>query len=547
MGLSLDWMRETPPLVLEWLMLRQAPELLQCGLWGPLDRLRRAEEDDDEPDGLAPDSEEGLLLQVLRALCAGRPEALARYVDSLEGEPEESWHWLARELLDWRALSGHSPLEALDVLAREPADSREEGLLRGFRDCWKLAAGGRTREFHERSAIVGREARRRGARRLEELLAALAGHVEASRSAGNRGVRAEARESQREACFLACHRYGRMVGRSLPFRELLARLEQAAADQLPLLLTGETGTGKELAVEYLHQLAFPAGAPLVAVNCAGLSDNLAEAELFGSVRGAFTGAVDREGLVVRADGGLLFLDEFGALPAPVQARLLRFLEGGVFRPVGEARERQVRVRVVAATCEVQRLSGAFRQDLLHRVAGRVIEVPPLARRLEDLPLLTRAFLHEAGVSQPRRHPLCAGSAQTWLRRAAWPGNVRQLRHLILRVAQLAPDQLLRELAALPAAGPTQAPVAAAVGSAGSFVAESGELPLREAVARFEWTRIQSELARCGQDKRLTARRLGISLPTLYARLKRPGGAHDGTTAIPRPDESATLEVSVQGF
>ncbi|MFA7330286.1 MAG: sigma 54-interacting transcriptional regulator [Candidatus Delongbacteria bacterium] len=532
MATELDWLRDTPPLLLEWLFLRQGPGLLQCGLWQPLDRLRRAEEEDG-PEFLPPDSEEILLLQVLRALCAGRPEALERYVDSLEGEPADSLHWLARELARWRALARRPPGEALQELLAELPVSRDDLLLRGAVQAWNLLGAGRSREAGERLGGLLREARRRGAARLEELLGRWLARLEESRPEGRRGgARAPGlREARREACFLACHRYGRMVGRSAAFQELRRQLEQAAGDGLPLLLVGETGTGKELAVDYLHQLAFPAGAPLVAVNCAGLSDNLAEAELFGSVRGAFTGAVDREGLAVRADGGLLFLDEFGALPTPVQARLLRFLESGVFRPVGEARERQVRVRVAAATCEIGRLGGAFRQDLLHRVAGRVIEVPPLSRRLDDLPLLCRAFLLEAGVPQPARHPLCSPASQTRLRRAAWPGNLRQLRHLIQRLAPLTAKQILAELAVLPEDAPPAPPPVVAGGDA------APELPLREAVACFEWTRIQAALAGCGQDKRLAAQRLGISLPTLYARLKRGPGpvAARAGAALASPD------------
>lgn len=518
MAMELDWLRDTPALLLEWLFLRQGPGLLQCGLWQPLDRLRRAEESEEE-DFLPPDSEEILLLQVLQALCAGRPVALERYVDSLEGEPADSLHWLARDLARWRALAECPLEEALRELLADLPPSRDDLLLRGAVDGWSLVRAGRPREAGERLGSLLREARRRGAARLEDLLGRWLARLEESRPEGRRGGSRAAglRETRREACFLACHRYGRMVGRSAAFQELLRQLEQAAGDGLPLLLVGETGTGKELAVDYLHQLAFPTGAPLVAVNCAGLSDNLAEAELFGSVRGAFTGAVDREGLAVRADGGLLFLDEFGALPAPVQARLLRFLESGVFRPVGEARERQVCVRVAAATCEIGRLGGAFRQDLLHRVAGRVIEVPALARRLDDLPLLCRAFLLEMGIPQPARHPLCAPASQARLRRVAWPGNLRQLRHLVQRLAPLTAKQIQAELAALPEGAPPAPPLPA------SIAGGEPDLPLREAVACFEWTRIQAALAECGQDKRLAANRLGISLPTLYARLKRAPG------------------------
>jgi DNA-binding NtrC family response regulator len=523
MDQSWNGIRESFPLLLEWLQASRGSELIHCGLWMAVDRLRRDEDGDDGSPGPAPDSEEALQLQVLRALGAGRAEVLDLYLDSLDDMPEDMRPAMARALARWRETLELPLAKALDTLLEDVEPGRD-ALLRGWAECRGLVDRGRTREALDCIAGVEREARRRGSLRMATLLGELALQVAETRSM-RRMVSEAGRDSRREACWLACHRVGRMVGRSRPFRDMVAELEAAAADRLPVLLTGETGTGKELAVEYLHQRTFPAGGPLVAVNCAGLSESLAEAELFGSVRGAFTGAVEREGLATRADGGLLFLDEFGALPPPVQAKLLRFLEGGVFRPVGEVRERRVRVRVVAATCETARLRSAFRQDLLHRVAGRVVEVPPLDRRLDDLPLLTRAFLEEAGVACPSRHPLAQECAQRLLRRMEWPGNIRQMRHMVLRLAGLDRDRVLRELESArggPPASRLAVPLLPPDDSRhpGNPLPDPGSLPLREAIACFEWQRIQQELAHCGQDKRLAARRLGISLPTLYARLKR---------------------------
>jgi DNA-binding NtrC family response regulator len=515
-----DLLREGGPLLLEWLAARRADDAQRQGLLPALDLLRRGEAPEAGALPTRLDDEHELLLHVLASLAAGRAEALDHYVQSAEGV--EDLPALGSDLLQWRAWARLPFGEALRRLG--------EGLAGGARERlelvaagWAELAAGRPAEARQRFGDIRRLAARLGLRPLEELAARWeeAARVPAgrpSRHPTESQARQEERQRRREAAFLACHRHGRMLGASPPFLELVRRLDEAARDRLPLLLVGETGTGKELAVEYLHQRACAPGAPLVAVNCGGLSDNLAEAELFGSARGAFTGAVAREGLAAQADGGTLFLDEFGALPAAVQARLLRFLESGVFRPVGEARERRVQVRLVAATCERERLGeGSFRQDLLHRMAGRVVEVPPLARRLEDLPLLARAFLHEAGLPDPRAHPACSPTALARLRLAAWPGNLRQLRHLLLRLAPLSVAQVERELEALPLAGP--APTA----RPGTGEAPPAEiLPLREAVARFEWGQIQAALAAANQDKRLAAKRLEISLPTLYSRLRQAG-------------------------
>jgi DNA-binding NtrC family response regulator len=473
-----------------------------------------------------------LLAHVLGALWDGRADPFLDYVDGMAADGAEVPSALADDLRRWREWSTLPFAEACRRLERTLPSPCGNSALVACCQGWRLLAEGRPRE----AAPLFGEARRQArdghwaalAHLADEGLSQVAGLgvwrgsgvAEARPGSGPGHNREQERLRRREACFLACHRHGRMVGASAPFLELLRRLRQAAADRLPLLLVGETGTGKELAVAYLHQLAYPEGRPLVAVNCAGLGEALAEAELFGSVRGAFTGAVEREGLVAQAEGGLLFLDEFGALPPSVQARLLRFLEDGVYRRVGEARERRVELRVAAATCEAEKLGVGFRQDLLHRVAGRVIEVPPLARRLDDLPLLARAFLHEAGVADPLRHAACSPATLVTLARAAWPGNLRQLRHLMHRLAPLASDEILSELRALPPAG---ADAAGKTESGKDLRVELGDLPLREALARFEWRHIQAALALTGQNKRLAAARLGISLPTLYARLKGATG------------------------
>ena len=541
--MDFDWLRDGAPLLLEWVSLRQADGLQRAGLLPAMEKLRRGETLQPEDHPADPGLEEGLALRVLAALMERRVEPLRHYVESLQDATGEL-PGLSADLLQWQAWAALATDEALRRLTEGlPADGGSKRLLL-FAQGWRQWQQGRGPQAALEFQGLQRQALSRGLLPLGELARRAA---ELARSAGaSKGCREPARAPgdfqpgprpgwatavppradqerlrRREACFLACHRFGRMVGASPPFLELMRKLEEAARDRLPLLLVGETGTGKELAVEYLHGLAFAEGAPLVAVNCGGLNDSLAEAELFGSARGAFTGAVAREGLAAQAEGGTLFLDEFGALPPAVQARLLRFLESGVFRPVGEARERRVTVRLVAATCERERLgAGHFRQDLLHRVAGRVIEVPALERRLEDLPLLARAFLHEAGVVDPAAHPACAPAALARLRRASWPGNIRQLRHLMQRLSSLTAAQVEAELRLLGEASARTTPADTTRPTDGAGTPEG--LPLREALARFEWTQIQHALAAAGQDKRLAARRLGISLPTLYARLRGAG-------------------------
>lgn len=326
------------------------------------------------------------------------------------------------------------------------------------------------------------------------------------------------------------HRYGAMVGKGQAFLALLEQLESAASSPLPVLLLGETGSGKELAVRFLHERSATAG-ELVPINCAALPEDLAEAELFGSAHGAFTGAADRSGLVEQAAGGLLFLDEFGSLAPRIQAKLLRFLEDGSFRRVGEARPRHVACRIVCATCELGELrAGRIRSDLLHRVSGLCVHVPPLRERREDLPLLVRHFLIEAGARRVGRHPLLEAAALRRLRRHDWPGNLRELKHFVqasLHVAVTDLDDRLDGLASLSKRFPdplrSLSRVAeATAGSSGELSASGPVRPLREALRQTQQQVILQALQVTGQNKREAAALLQISLPSLYAKLKECG-------------------------
>jgi len=225
-----------------------------------------------------------------------------------------------------------------------------------------------------------------------------------------------------------------LVGRSAAMRDIRRRLARAAAGTLPVLLTGETGTGKELAARALHDLSARSG-PFRAVNCAAIPEGLFESVFFGHRKGSFTGAdADASGLLREARDGTVFLDEVGEIPGPAQAKLLRFLQEGVVQPVGEAREVAVDARVVAATnvdLAAAEERGRFRGDLLARLEGVPIRLPPLRERREDIPLLLRHFTKHAGFDLAAPTP----DAIEALMIAAWPRNVRGLATLVQRWAE----------------------------------------------------------------------------------------------------------------
>lgn len=243
-------------------------------------------------------------------------------------------------------------------------------------------------------------------------------------------------------------------------RRLLVRIGRTS---LPVLVTGETGTGKEVVARSIHEISRRSG-PFMPVDCAALSSTLIETELFGHERGAFTGANQRrEGLVYAARGGTFFLDEVGELPLETQTRLLRLLEQGTYRPVGDQSERTADIRVVAATWRDLRRGvpeGIFREDLYHRLAAVEIRVPPLRERIEDIEPLFDSFVRDAlgGESTP---PPLDPAVRVHLRRWPWPGNVRELRNVAQYVAAMTlgsrvrmedlPPALLRPPPSLPEA------------------------------------------------------------------------------------------------
>lgn len=233
--------------------------------------------------------------------------------------------------------------------------------------------------------------------------------------------------------WLAEHLY---VGESGAMRQLVAAAERAAKTTLGILLHGPSGSGKEPLAKWIHLRSRRSDGPFVAINCAAIPLELAESEFFGHRRGAFTGADrDRPGCFMEADGGTLFLDEVGELPPAMQAKLLRAIESGEYRPVGADETRKVDVRLVSATnrdLKSEVATGTFREDLLYRLAQVPLAVPPLSSRRSDIPGLARFFADRLG-----RIHLDEG-ALSYLARRDWPGNVRELKSLIERVAALAP-------------------------------------------------------------------------------------------------------------
>ncbi len=238
-----------------------------------------------------------------------------------------------------------------------------------------------------------------------------------------------------------------IIGDSPAVQEVLVKIEQMAPVSSTVLVEGESGSGKELVAKAIHDLSPRRGKPFIAVNCAALPETLLESELFGHEKGAFTGAAERRlGRFELADGGTIFLDEIGEIPASVQVKLLRVLETRSFFRLGGASPIKVNVRVVAATnrsLREQVALGEFRDDLYYRLNVLHIYLPPLRERREDIPLLVRRFVRELAATHDRPFPGISAEAMERLVEAPWPGNVRQLRNLIESMVVLAPGTEIR--------------------------------------------------------------------------------------------------------
>jgi DNA-binding NtrC family response regulator len=337
----------------------------------------------------------------------------------------------------------------------------------------------------------------------------------AQRCAGQRELAQRARALQDRLD----HRqaFGALVGVSRPMQELFRQVERIAPAAVDVLIRGETGTGKELIARELHRLSHRAAGPFVAVNTAAIAESLAESELFGHVKGAFTGAdANRAGVFEQAAGGTLFLDEVGDMPLPAQAKILRALQERAVRPVGGARTIPVDVRVVTAThMDLGRAiaEGHFRQDLYFRIKGVELHVPPLRARHEDVIVLADWFLTRLGANLPDP-PRLAQDAVSRLLAYPWPGNVRELEHVLAAAVAMASGPEIH-------AADLRLPGPAADRGVPDFAGLLG-LPLVEAkeqlVAAFERAAIQTALDRHDGNVSAAARHLGIHRQSLQQKL-----------------------------
>jgi len=302
-----------------------------------------------------------------------------------------------------------------------------------------------------------------------------------------------------------------LIGRSAVMEELRSRIERIARSTVPVLIIGETGTGKEVCAEAVARLS--GRSPFLPINCAAIAESLVDSELFGHERGAFTGAVrDHPGVVAMANGGVLFLDELAEVPLPVQAKLLRTLESGEYRPVGSKQIRRSEFRILAAVNEdPDRLvvSGRLRADLLHRLGAVRLWLSPLRERVEDIPMLADEFARLYRTRHGEGEVAISDEAHAELMGQPWPGNVRQLRNVVEAAVALAGSEPrvtatnVRDVLGLPI-------------SDESLDAEIP--PLAESIRRAEVLAILNALRVTAGNREAAAKLLRISPATLYRKL-----------------------------
>jgi len=296
-----------------------------------------------------------------------------------------------------------------------------------------------------------------------------------------------------------------MVGRSKGLRRAIAVAKRVAPSNLPVLIEGASGTGKELLARYIHDCSLRREGPFLAINCGAVPETLLESELFGHVRGAFTGATrDHPGLFRSASDGTLLLDEIGEMAPKMQPRLLRVLQEGEIWPLGLDAPVPVDVRIVAATnkdLEAEVSEGRFREDLFFRLVGVKLLLPPLRERLEDLPLLAETFLDRIAREPGMRRARLSREAQRALLRNPWAGNVRELEQTLRRAVLLAEGNQIQ------------------VGD----LELTGTLPTRrEAIRGFDHKLVEGALRASNGNRTAAAKSLGISRATLHRWLKKYG-------------------------
>ncbi|MFN0138079.1 MAG: sigma-54 dependent transcriptional regulator [Phycisphaerae bacterium] len=305
-----------------------------------------------------------------------------------------------------------------------------------------------------------------------------------------------------------------IVGQSKKMLDIIHKIKKVAPKKLTVLIIGETGTGKELIAEAIHRQSDRTNRAFKAVNCAGLNENLLESELFGHMKGAFTGAVaDRKGYFVAADGGTLFLDEIGDMPLSMQAKLLRALERREITPVGSTDVRRVDVRIVAATNVNLRdlvAEKKFREDLFYRLHGWEIRVPPLRERREDIPVLAQHLLARANEKNNLMVPGFSADAMAYLMRHYWPGNVREMANVVEATAvnvesrRIEGDDLPEEIRGSRELAPMS-------GNLSGLTME-----------QIEKLMIERTLQLTGGNREQAAKQLGIGTRTLYRKIKEFG-------------------------
>ncbi len=301
--------------------------------------------------------------------------------------------------------------------------------------------------------------------------------------------------------------FSEMIGQSSALKQVFAMVEKVADTSANVLILGESGTGKELVARSIHFNSGRSARPFLAVNCGALSESLLESELFGHVKGSFTGAVaDKKGLFRSAEGGTILLDEIGEMPVALQVKLLRALQEREVTPVGSSASVAFDARIISAThrdLEAEITAGSFREDLYYRLNVVEITIPPLRERADDIPLLARYFVSAAARSQNLPEKEIAPHALTALSRFEWPGNVRELENAMHRAFILSDDVI--DVESLPAK-----------------VNKRGDMgtPAHRTLDEVERDHVLSTLSGAQDDKVLAAKLLGIDLSTLYRKLKR---------------------------
>ena len=323
---------------------------------------------------------------------------------------------------------------------------------------------------------------------------------------------------------------GNMVGKSPKMQEVFATISRVAESKATILLTGESGTGKTLLAKTVHFNSSRKDAPFVPVNCAAIPQDLLESELFGHVKGAFTGAIaNKPGLFETANGGTLLLDEISEMPPHLQAKLLRVLEDREIRPVGGTKPTRVDVRIVATTNRdlAQGMArGTFREDLFYRLNVISVHLPPLRDRREEIPLLVNYFLQKFADASGRPIKLVSPEAMTCLEGFSWPGNIRELENVIERAVTLEPGPIVRVDGLPEAVRGTQAVVPYRI----DFPAEG--IDLDGLMERIERDLIRRALQRCGGIQSRAAQLLGTSFRSFRYRLQKYGLGEDEERAGP---------------